>query len=130
MTKTTKKKKAASKPKKATATSILAECKAAVEKGLGKKRLSAAAEKNWRTSYKRMISKEIKRRPGEWPNDRRNVLRVAKKLGKVAAALSDGKIVLMWAAEAAAIAVRADVGCPVSGGGGGYCDPKKTPDEV
>jgi len=35
--------------------------------------------------------------------------------------LQTGNIVLKWAAEAAAIAVKVDPGCP-NPGAGGYCD--------
>jgi hypothetical protein len=119
MPKTTK------KPKPATANSVLNECQAAFEKGLGHKaHLTEAATAKWRKIYRVMIKRALAERPGQWDKDKKNVLRVAKKLGKVAAALSEGPIVLMWAMEAASIAVRADPGCPVAQGR--YCDPKDT----
>ena len=115
-------KKKTKKAKPATVASIIKECRAQVMKGLGKKRLSLAALKYWRDGYKVRVGEKLLKSPGEWEKDRRRVLPVAKKLGKVAAALSTGNIVLLWAAEAAAIAVKSDPGCPAIGSGG-YCDP-------
>jgi hypothetical protein len=108
-------------PVKPTVKSILKECEKACKQGLGKKRLSKAADKEWRTYYRSSIAKALKGK-SDWAVDRKNVLPVAKKLGKVAAALSSGQIVLRWAAEAAKDAVKQDPGCPGGGGQGKYCD--------
>lgn len=110
------------KPKtapRATVKSIMKECRKEISKGLGQKRLSKEAYKFWFRTYRKAITKQLKR-GGNWPVDRRRVLPVSRKLGKVAAALATGNIVLRWAAEAAAVAVKSDPGCPV--GAGGYCD--------
>jgi hypothetical protein len=105
---------------KPTVKSILAECEKACKAGLGKKRLSNTADKAWRKYYRSSIKKAL-HDGSDWLTDRKNVLVVAKKLGKTAAALTGGKIVLEWAAEAAREAVKKDPVCPTSGGSGKYC---------
>lgn len=114
-----KKKKPAPVP---TVESILAECEKQVKSGLGKKRLSKKAREFWTDQYTKSIYKQLASPTSNWASDRKHVLPVAKKLGKVAAALATGKIVLLWAAEAASVAVKSDPGCPISVGAGGYCD--------
>lgn len=113
-----KKKKPAPAP---TVQSILAECEKQVKSGLGKKRLSKQARKFWTDEYTASITKQLAAPGSNWLSDRKRVLPVAKKLGKVAAALATGKIVLLWAADAASVAVKSDPGCPTAGTGG-YCD--------
>jgi hypothetical protein len=102
-----------------TVESILKECEKTMKQGLGKKRLSKAARKFWTDAYTKSISDQLAG-GGDWYEDRERVLPVAKKLGKVAAALSTGQIVLTWAAEAAAVAVKSDPSCAV--GAGGWCE--------
>lgn len=103
-----------------TVDSILKECEGQVKSGLGRKRMSKQARQHWEVEYRASIAKALKG-GGNWLSDRKRVLPVAKKLGKVAAALSTGKIVLLWAAEAASVAVQNDPGCP-GAGAGGYCE--------
>lgn len=100
---------------------ILEECIAEVRKGLGRKRPSQDARAYWIDNSRASIATQLKR-GGNWKQDRRNVLPTARKMGKVAAALATGKIVLLWAAEAAAEAVQRDPRCPGGTGAGGYCD--------
>jgi hypothetical protein len=102
-----------------TVESILKECGKEVRKGLGKKRLSKAARAYWVAKYTASIGTALK--GGNWESDRKRVLPVARKLGKVANALSTGGIVLLWAAEAASVAIKSDPGCP-GVGAGGYCE--------
>jgi hypothetical protein len=111
-------KKSPAKPP--TVESILKECEAKMKQGLGKKRLSADARAFWTATYTKSIKEQLNA-GGNWNHDRKRVLPVAKKLGKVANALSTGNIVLKWAAEAAAVAVKSDPGCP-SLGAGGWCE--------
>jgi hypothetical protein len=114
-----KKKTTKKKAEPATVESIMKECEKEVRKGLGSKKLSAGALQYWTTVYAESIDKQLKK-GGNWESDKTRVLPVARKLGKVAAALTSKGMVLKWAAEAAAVAVMADPGCPV--GGGGYCE--------
>ena len=100
--------------------SILRDCDKAVRKGLGDKRPSEAALSWWSNAYRRSFTAQLNA-GGDWDSARPRVLAVAEKLGKVAAALSNGPIVLTWAAEAAAIAVKADPGCPSTVGAGSFC---------
>jgi hypothetical protein len=104
-----------------TVASILAECQKQVKSGLGKKRMSLKAREFWTDEYTQSITKQLGAPGSDWLKDRKRVLPVAKKLGKVAAALATGQIVLLWAAEAASVAVQSDPGCP-GVGAGGYCD--------
>jgi hypothetical protein len=104
-----------------TVDSILEECAKKVKSGLGKKRMSRAAHDFWEAEYRVSIATQLGTPGADWLKDRKRVLPVAKKLGKVAAALSTKKIVLLWAAEAASVAVKRDPGCP-GAGSGGYCD--------
>jgi len=114
-----KKKKPAPPPP--TVESIMSECEKQVRSGLGKKRLSRQAREFWEDEYRKSIGAQLARPGSDWLVDRKRVLPVAKKLGKVAAALATGKIVLLWAADAAATAVKSDPGCP-GAGAGGYCE--------
>lgn len=115
-------KKAARKKKPVpTVESILAECIKEVKKGLGVKRPSADARRYWIDNTRASIAVQLGK-GGDWDADKKNVLPTAKKMGKAAAALATGKIVLLWAAEAAAEAVQKDPRCPGGPGGGGYCD--------
>ena len=113
-------KKAAKKKPAPTVDSILKECIKEVKKGLGAKRASAKARKYWIDESRISIAKQLTE-GGDWNADKKNVLPTARKMGKVAAALATGKIVLLWAAEAAAVAVENDPRC-LGAGSGGYCD--------
>ena len=108
-------------PAKPTVESILKECAKEVKRGLGRKGLGKEARKFWTETYTETIGKALED-GGDWTRDRVRVLPVSRKLGKVAAALTTGKIVPKWAAEAAAVAVKADPKCPTDPGAGGYCD--------
>lgn len=103
-----------------TVDSILNECIREVKKGLGVKRASAQARQYWTDNSRLSIAAQLSG-GGDWNADKKNVLPTARKMGKVAAALATGKIVLLWAAEAAHEAVQADPRCPAVGGGG-YCN--------
>jgi hypothetical protein len=111
-------KKAYEKP---TVESIMAECAKEVRKGLGRKKLKEDAREFWTTTYEASIAKRLEDPAANWRIDRRRVLPVSKKLGKVAAALATGNVVEKWAVEAASAAVQSDPKCP-SVGAGGYCD--------
>lgn len=104
-----------------TVASVLEECRVKVKSGLGRKRLSRKAREFWTDEYTKSIATQLATPGSNWLVDRKRVLPVAKKLGKVAAALATGQIVLLWAAEAAANAVKKDPGCP-GAGSGGYCN--------
>lgn len=105
-----------------TVDSILEECTKEVLKGLGRKRASKAARDYWTSESRASIQQKLKA-GGNWVKDKKRVLPVARKMGKVAAALATGNLVLLWAAEAAAEAVQNDPGCPLPGPGqGGYCN--------
>lgn len=103
-----------------TVESIKKECAEEVRKGLGRKRLTKAARDYWDGIYTKSIQDALNN-GGDWSQDRKRVLPVARKLGKVANALTTKNLVMKWAAEAASVAVKADPGCP-SVGAGGYCE--------
>ena len=113
-----KKKKTPAPP---TVDSILKECIKEVKKGLGQKRASPAARKFWIDNCTISIGAQLAA-GADWNADKKNVLPTARKMGKVAAALATGKIVLFWAAVAAAEAVQQDPRCPGGPGSGAYCD--------
>ena len=108
-------------PKVNTVDSIFKECAKEVIKGIGKKRVSKAARKYWVDNAKISIAAQFAK-GDTWDKDKKNTLPVALKMGKIAAILANGQIILQWAAEAAALAVQEDPRCPNGGGGGGYCD--------
>jgi hypothetical protein len=109
-------------PKPPTVESILKEFETEMRKGLGKKkRLSKAAREYLTQRYTTSISDQLKA-GADWEKSRQRALKVGRKLGVVAKALSDGNIVLAWAAEAAADAVANDPKCP-SIGMGRWCPP-------
>ena len=100
---------------------VLDECIAAVKRGLGRKRAGAQAKEFWITSATPKIKKQLKR--VEWKKAKLRVLPTSTKMGAVAAALT-GKfeVVPLWAAKAAANAVKQDPKCPNPGPGrGGFC---------
>jgi len=101
--------------------SILAECEAEVNRGLGDMPQSKEAHRYWDGLYRRTIKKQLDK-GDTWDLDKVRVLRVAFKLGKIAADLTSEKSVQLWAAQAASEAVWHDPSCP-SLGEGGYCDP-------
>lgn len=107
--------------KPATVESVLAECTKAVKSGLGKKTAGAEARKFWinrsRPNIKRQLDAGV-----DWNLAKKRVLPTAKKMGKVAAVLAgERKVVPLWAAEAAAVAVKNDPKCPGGPGSGGFC---------
>ena len=112
-------KKPAEKP---TVASVMKECLKEVKKGLGAKKLGSQARQFWQETYEETIGKQLEQPGADWNKDKIRVLPISKKLGKVAAALTTGKVVPKWAAEAASVAVKADPKCPTPPGAGGYCD--------
>jgi hypothetical protein len=117
-------KKASSTRRKSppTVESILAENEKHVRMGAGKNRkISAAAQTFWDSKYRPAIAARLATRGANWEKEKKHPLRIAKKLGKVAAALSNGRIIEKWAAEAATVAVKADPLCPGSGSGA-WCE--------
>ena len=103
------------KSKKPTADSILNEFEKALRTGVPKTmKIEKAAKEFWRARYKVAIQERLDN-GGDWEAEKKNPLRVAKKLGKVSAALANGKVIEKWAAEASAVAIKAN---PLCGGGG------------
>ena len=107
--------------KSATVESVLAECTKAIKSGLGTKTAGADARKFWLARF----TPNIKTQLGlgvDWNQAKKRVLPTAKKMGKVAAVLAgERKVIPLWAAEAAAVAVRNDPKCPGQPGSGGFC---------
>ena len=100
---------------------VLEECIAAVKRGLGRKRAGAQAKEFWITRATPNIKRQLKR--VKWEQAKKRALPTAAKMGGVAAVLT-GKleIVPLWAAKAAAQAVKKDPKCPNPGPGrGGFC---------
>ena len=106
--------------KKVNAASLIRECMEDVRRGLGDKRPTKEARQYWLRIYSRSFRAALAN-GSDWEISRKRVRRIAEKLGRVAASLSSGNLVLVWAAESAAIAVKADPGCPGSVGAGGFC---------
>ena len=90
---------------------VLDECIDAVQKGLGRKRAGAQAKAHWIGKATPNIKKQLKK--VKWEQAKKRVLPTATKMGGVAAVLT-GKlaVVPLWAAEAAARAVKNDPKCP------------------
>jgi len=103
-----------------TVEAILEECTKEVKKGLGVKRASKQAREYWLDEARKSVTAALAN-GGVWDKDKKNVLPTARKMGKVAAVLANGNIVLLWAAEAAAAAVQDDPRC-AGAGQGAYCD--------
>ena len=110
-----------SKVPKPTVESVLAECTRAVKKGLGRKKAGYDAAQYWITRSTPKIRKQLKQGVN-WELAKKRVLPTATKMGKVAAVLAgDRNVIPLWAAEAAAVAVKNDPKCPDGGGRGGFC---------
>lgn len=103
-----------------TVKSILKEMTKEVKKGVGKKRFSKDARSYLIRNAKRSINIQLGK-GDTWNKDKKNTLPVARKLGKIAAILANGQIILKWAAVAAAEAAQQDPRCP-GVARGGYCD--------
>lgn len=103
---------------------ILKECTAAVLTGVGTKTVGEKARTHWKTRGLRSIRKQVEKNV-DWELAKKRVLPTATKMGKVAAALTGDKlrVIPIWAAKAAAIAVRKDPKCPPNAGvaRGGFC---------
>jgi hypothetical protein len=104
-----------------TVESIMAECEKEIRRGLGKKRVGKDARTFWDTKYRASITTQLSTPGSNWLRDRKRVLPVSRKLGKIAAVLAHGNVIPLWAAEAASVAVKSDPKCP-GVGAGGYCD--------
>jgi hypothetical protein len=99
---------------------ILRECSAKVRVGVGTKSVGQKARKFWTVRGLRSIRKQVNNNV-DWEKAKIRVLPTAKKMGKVAAALTGDtlNVIPLWAAKAAAAAVKNDPHCPA--GGGGFC---------
>ena len=107
--------------KKPTVESVLEECTRAVKTGLGQKKAGSAAANFWITRATPKIKFQLDSGVN-WNHAKKRVLPTAKKMGKVAAVLAgDRKVIPLWAAEAAAVAVKNDPKCPGGPGSGGFC---------
>ncbi len=105
----------------ATVEQILEECTTAVIKGLGRKRAGRKAAEFWISRARPNIEAQVKMGTN-WNLAKKRVLPTAVKMGRVAAVLTgDFKVVPVWAAEAAAVAVKRDPKCPGGSGSGGFC---------
>lgn len=91
---------------RASVDSIVHECDLAIQEGLGDKRLSDAARQCWSTLCLHGVRARVES-GGDWLAERDAVLEQARRFGRVAAALSNSRLVLLWAVEAAATAVNA-----------------------
>ena len=99
---------------------ILRECSERVRAGVGTKSVGQKARKYWTVRGLRSIRKQVNSNV-DWEQAKKRVLPTAKKMGKVAAALTGDtlNVIPLWAAEAAAVAVKNDPKCPA--GAGGFC---------
>jgi len=102
----------------ATVEEILEECTKAVTRGLGRKRAGRDATSFWINGSRAKIEAQVKKGTN-WELARKRVLPTAVKMGKVAAALTgEFEVVPLWAAKAAAEAVKDDPKCQDPGGAG------------
>jgi hypothetical protein len=103
---------------------ILRECSEKVAQGARPKTVGEQARKYWTTRGLRSIRKQVNNNV-DWEKAKIRVLPTAKKMGKVAAALTGEKlrIIPLWAAKAASEAVKHDPKCPPTSGAGrgGFC---------
>jgi hypothetical protein len=103
---------------------ILRECTEKVRQGVGTKSVGQKARKYWTKGGLRSIRKQVNNNV-DWEKAKIRVLPTAKKMGKVAAALTGDKfkVIPLWAAKAASEAVKHDPKCPPDPGHGrgGFC---------
>jgi hypothetical protein len=105
-----------------TVDAILAECREAVQRGLGRKVLTKKAADYWEEGHRQAVARMfVNGQSPNWDSEKKHVLPLARRLGRVAAGLANKGLVLLWAAEAAHDAIRKDPRCPKTGRGG-YCD--------
>ena len=113
-------KKRTAREKKELVQRILKECTAAILEGLGTKLVGASARKHWLKGGLKNIKIQVGQEV-DWDAARKRVLPTAKKMGRVAAVLTgELRIIPLWAAEAAAVAVKRDPKCP-GVAQGGFC---------
>ena len=103
---------------------IFEECKKKILDGVGSKTVGNAAKKYWTKNGLKSIRKQVNDGV-DWDQAKKRVLPTAKKMGKVAAALTGDvlQIIPPWAAKAASEAVKKDPKCPPTPGvgRGGFC---------
>lgn len=103
---------------------ILAECSEKVLQGVGSKTVGQKAKKYWTVNGLKSIRKQVNEGV-DWEQAKKRVLPTAKKMGKVAAALTGDTLTIIppWAAKAASEAVKQDPKCPPTPGvgRGGFC---------
>ena len=99
---------------------ILRECELARLDGLGDKRLTEAARQWWAGLFDRGVRAKLEA-GGDWQADRDAVLAAARKMAQVAAALTSQRLIMVWAAEAAAAALVHDPANATIIGDRGWC---------
>ena len=103
---------------------ILRECSEQIRLGIGTKSVGKKARRYWTVGGLRSIRKQVNSNV-DWEKAKLRVLPTARKMGKVAAALTGPKfrIIPPWAAKAASEAVKHDPKCPPTPGQGrgGFC---------
>ena len=103
---------------------ILRECSEKVRQGVGTKSVGRKAREYWTRNSLRAIRWQVENGV-DWEKAKIRVLPTAKKMGKVAAALTGDKlhIIPLWAAIVASEAVKHDPKCPRGEGliRGGFC---------
>ena len=105
----------------ATVKEILADFTTAVKAGLGNKTAGKAAKDFWINKATPNIQQQVNNNV-DWEAAKKRALPTAKKMGKVAAVLAgERKVIPLWAAEAASVAVKNDPKCPNNPGRGGFC---------
>lgn len=112
--KTGKNKQSSEKP---TVDSIIADCTVEVRRGLDGKTVLTEAREHWIRIYTKSIGEALGKGINWEGTTRARVLKTAYKLGTVSVALTGSGSIPLWVAEAAAVAVKKDPGCPVIGSG-------------
>jgi cell division septation protein DedD len=100
---------------------VLIECAFHLGRGVGDATVTADAYALWTTHYRETFAEGLKHPKANWKRDKRTVLPLATKLGRVAAALAAPNPIDEDTAQAASDIVEQDPSCPTDPGQGKYC---------
>ena len=100
---------------------VLFECALHLGKGVGDHELTPEAFELWTTHYRETFAKGLSKPGARWSHDKKTVLPLAVKLGKLAAVLAGSRPISRDDAEQASDIVEQDPSCPTEPGAGKYC---------
>ena len=100
---------------------VLFECALHLGRGVGDHELIQEAFDLWSKHYRETFAEGLKNPKARWNHDKKTVLPLAVKLGKLAAVLAGSNPISRDDAQQASDIVEQDPSCPTEPGAGKYC---------